>query len=99
MLMEWKTIQIDWVFMEKYWKRGLREDGRGLKQISHEKPFKKLFLGVSWLSELRSELWNFLWVTSESRDESRKLLDELATCITQLASCEMSRENFRESRG
>ena len=37
MLMEWKTIQIDWVLMEKYWKRGFREDGRGLKQVSHEK--------------------------------------------------------------
>ena len=37
MLMEWKTIQIDWVLMKKYWKRDLREDGRGLKQVSHEK--------------------------------------------------------------
>ena len=65
MLMEWKTIQIDWVLMEKYWKRGLREDWRGLKQISHEKPFKKLFLGVlrlgeSWDESRKKFPWNFL---------------------------------------
>ena len=53
MLMEWKTIQIGWVLMKKYWKRGFREDGRGLKQVSHKKPFKKLFLGVSQLGESR----------------------------------------------
>ena len=63
MLMEWKTIQIDWVLMEKYWKKGLREDVRGLKQVSHEKPSKKLFMGISWLSES----WNFL------REKSLKL--------------------------
>ena len=45
-----------------------REDGRGLKQVFHEKPFKKLFLGVSR-------------VASESRDESRELLDELASRV------------------
>ena len=72
-------------FDVKYWKRGLREDGRGLKQISHKKPFKKLFLGISWLGELRrfsrvaSELrkssrWTCNWglMTGESRDESQK---------------------------
>ena len=53
MLMEWKTIQIGWVLMQKYWKRGFREDERGLKQVSHKKPFKKLFLGVSRLGESR----------------------------------------------
>ena len=76
--MEWKTIQIDWVLMKKYWKRGLEEDVRGLKQFSHEKLFKKLFLGVSRLGE------------------SRKLLDELATGVLQLASHELGHKKFRD---
>ena len=63
---------------------GLREDGRGLKQISHEKLFKKLFLGDLQLGE--------------SRDESRKLLDEFATGFSRLVSCELSREKFRDWR-
>ena len=53
--------------MKKYWKRGFREDGRGLKQVSHKKPFKKPFLGVSRLGESQK----FSRVASESR-ESRK---------------------------
>ena len=36
-----KIIQIDWVLMKKYWKMGLKEDGRGLKQVSHEKALLK----------------------------------------------------------
>ena len=67
MLMEWKTIQIDWVLMEKYWKRGLREDVRGLKQVSHEKPSKKLFMGISWLAsrEMSREKFRELQVSRE----------------------------------
>ena len=30
---------------------GLRENGRGLKQVFHKKPFKKLFLGISRLGK------------------------------------------------
>ena len=37
-------------------KEGFREDGKGLKQVSHKKPFKKLFLGVSRLGESRGSV-------------------------------------------
>ena len=56
-----------------------REDGRGLKQVFHEKPFKKLFLGVSRVAS-----------------ESRELLDELATRVSQLVSRKLSREKFHD---
>ena len=82
--MEWKTIQIGWVLMKIYWKRGFREDGRGLKQVSHKKPFKKLFLGVSRLGESRGTVAKIFasreWVASKPR--------------VARFSC----ENFRESR-
>ena len=40
-------------FDVKILKEEFREDGRGLKQVSHKKPFKKLFLGDSRLGESR----------------------------------------------
>ena len=49
-------IHIKWskIFLiKKYWKRGFREDERGLKQVSHKKAIKKLFLGDSRLGESR----------------------------------------------
>ena len=104
--MEWKTIQIGWVLMKKYWKKGYREDGRGLKQVSHKKPFKKLFLGVSRLGELRGSVAKIFasreqvakifasreWVVSKPRMSRQKLLDELATGVSRLASRQLSRE-------
>ena len=61
-----------------------REDGRGLKQVSHKKPFKKLFLGVSRLGESRGSVAKIFasreWVVSKPR------------------VARFSRENFRESR-
>ena len=59
MLMEWQTIQIGWVLMKQNWKRGFREDVRGLKQVSHEKPFKMLFLGDSQLVSREMSHTNF----------------------------------------
>ena len=38
-------------FDVKIVKDELREDGRGLKQVSHKKPFKKLFQDVLRLDE------------------------------------------------
>ena len=38
-------------------KRNFREDERGLKQVSHKKLFKKLFLGVSRLGKSRDKSW------------------------------------------
>ena len=38
-------------FDVKILKEEFREDERSLKQVSHKKPFKKLFLGVSRLDE------------------------------------------------
>ena len=71
-------------FDVKYWKRGFREDGRGLKQVSHKKPFKKLFLGDSRLGKSRGSVAKIFtsreWVASKPRVAS------------------FSRENFRESR-
>ena len=69
-------------------KRGLRKDGRGLKQVSHEKPFKKLFLSISRLSKLQK--------FSRVASESWKLLDELATRVSRLVSREVSCEKFRD---
>ena len=43
-------------FDVKILKEGFREDGRGLKQVSHKRPFKKLFLGVSRLGESRGSV-------------------------------------------
>ena len=36
MFMECKTLEISWVLILKHYNRGLREDGRSLKQMSHE---------------------------------------------------------------
>ena len=43
-------------FDVKILKEGFREDGRGLKQVSYKKPFKKLFLGISRLGESRGSV-------------------------------------------
>ena len=92
--MEWKTIQIDWVLMWKYWKRGFREDERGLKQVSHEKPFKKLFLGVSRRGKLRDESWKqFSW-------NFHRFFCDLSAhlrLISRLANRETPKNNFLKS--
>ena len=70
--MEWKTIQIGWVLMKKYWKRGFREDVRGLKQVSHKKPFKKPFLGVSRLGESRGSVAKIFMSREQAVSDSPK---------------------------
>ena len=65
---------------------GFRENERGLKQVSHEKLFKKLFLRISQLDES----WKFSRVASELQ----KFLDEFVTRVSRLASREVSREKL-----
>ena len=69
---------------------GLREDERDLKQVSHKKPFKKLFQDVLRLDESRGSVAKILRVVSELP----KLLDELVTGVSQLASHQLSREKL-----
>ena len=85
-------------FDVKILKKGFREDERGLKQVSHKKPFKKLFLGVSRLGKSRGSVAKIFasreWVASKPRVSRQKLLDELATGVSRLASRQLSREKF-----
>ena len=79
MLMEWKTIQIGWVLMKKYWKRGFREDVRGLKQVSHKKKKKKT---------LKSHFWAFRdWASRkvQSRKFSRVASEWRASCESRVS--------------
>ena len=55
MLMEWKTLEFSWVLMYKYENRGLRDDGRNLKQMTYEMPIK------IWSGNF---CWQFLWLAS-----------------------------------
>ena len=59
MFMKCKTLEISWVLMLKHYDRGLGEDGRGLKQMFHEMPFKKLIWEFSQEADLRNYLRNF----------------------------------------
>ena len=40
MLIEWKTLEFSWVLIYKHENRGLGEDERSLKQMTHKMPFK-----------------------------------------------------------
>ena len=40
MLIEWKTLEFSWVLIYKHENRGLEEDERSLKQMTHKMPFK-----------------------------------------------------------
>ena len=98
-------------FDVKILKEEFREDERSLKQVSHKKPFKKLFLGDSRLGESGGSVAKIFasreWVASkprvasfsrenfrESRVSRQKLLDELATGVSRLASRQLSREKL-----
>ena len=59
-------------FVVKILKEGFREDGRGLKQVSHKKPFKKLFLGDSRLGESRGSVASKPRAASFSRENFRE---------------------------
>ena len=63
MLMEWKTLEFSWGLMYKHENRGLGEDGRSLKQMSHKIPLKKLIWKFLQEAYLRNYSQNFSWVS------------------------------------
>ena len=67
---------------------------RGLKQVSHKKPFKKLFLDVSRLGESRGLVAKIFASREQAANESPKFLDELTTGVSRMASLQLSREKL-----